>query len=553
MKCLTFEQMMTYLDQENSEQERAEIAKHLEQCSTCRTKLANWEKDFQAFDTLTQVPPLPDSFTNEVMSTLFQSTAESKKGNKRKMLDRFLNSCWRSSIKKKVIVTVASLTLALTAAAYCTSPTFASYVQSLFSTPIQKEAQDQGITLKVKEATINPYYISVIYGFEKDGQAVTLDRSSEGKDQSSETNKVYVTDQNGKEIFDGYSYESVSNEKGETVEVVFSTLLNDEKYKNLPDQLNFHFEFDRVGDTKGNWKLHAPLNVKQLKENAKLVDVNRQFTTPQGLILNLRAWQKDSTVSQFFIDIVSTEKWNSELKKLSEKAEREFGKLPGNRAWDFIEDMNHSFFDGMFQVKNKQGQIVAAYDSLDIESVNYIHPEGRFLGYSFKPFEVGQDLTFELKALYTTEPMRVDLTTDTKSLTSKPVVKEVDGKTLKIKSVRLKTDLNPEEIIDGEGLISEKGLLIEMEGMLDKETVDYGSWVIQAGDKQYEEQYSPESENDLLDFSKPEKDANGNYKFQKVLFLKGLESIPEQISLMSTMVLKRNDVDWKIPLGKVTP
>lgn len=542
MKCLIFEQMMAYLDGEVPLQERQQMDSHLAACSACRMAVESCMSDFAAYDALGDAPPLPDSFTNEIMEAISSKAAENKTEPKLKTIDLILNTCWRGSMKKKMVVTAAGLALAISIGAY-TSPTFASYVQSLLN--LQAETKDQDIVFKVKRAVINPKVISLEMEFIKDGKHLPLDVPGEAFSfnivsgssehqfhkynlENSNKNDVYVTDEKGNRIIDRskVSYSGIHPQIDSIPISILNISLDDETFEKLPEQVIVHFDLNRVDGKPGKWHLTAPINVKELKQKSNLVVLNKTYQTPGRPAFHLIGWQSINAISQIITSIDGR----------------------GNYG---------------YQVKNKKGEVVAAKDPSRVQNKNLIASgdENEILGHAgtqFKRFEEDEDLTFELTAYYWSESLQQMITIDPQAVSRMPQVIDLgEGKTLKITKVELKTDdsfrplpRNTVKKVFGETepyqdmRTSAKGVYLEMEGILDKETVELFDWNIKVNNQDWKS----------FDYTRREQDENGNYKFRKVIHIEDLDKMPETITLENPDVLKKNtSIDWKVPLGKPMP
>lgn len=549
MKCLTFEQMMAYLDGEVPLQERQQMDSHLAACSACRTALESCMSNFAAFDSLGDAPPLPDSFTNEIMAAISSKAAENKTEPKLKTIDLILNTCWRGSMKKKMVVTAAGLAIAISIGTY-TSPTFASYVQSLLN--LQAETKDQDIVFKVKNASISPNQLVVEYEFLKNGIRLSDDdtfkpfsfsmddslRDFHGYDQKdSSENDVYVTDEQGNKLIDRSRIDATGQRTSNTgIQSLIRINLMGETFKKLPEKIVLHIEINKVAGKEGKWHLTAPINVKELKEKSRLVITDKNFTFPNGTILNLKGWQSVNSVSSIFADFV-----DPKLGWVNEYGPTKFG----------------------FQVTNKQGEAVAVYDPAGLQDVNFVgnnltlaESMADTLGFQFKRFKEDDDYTFELTSFHSYDKLGLDLNLDPQAIAKKPLVKDLgEGKTLKITKIELKTDDGPKEVPVRQfnsipdaleiAPVQDKGIFIEVEGRLDKETVDLTNWKVKVDNQ--------EKEWVVWDPTRLKQDENGHYKFRKVIIIRDVEKMPKNITLESAAVHKKAAIDWKVPLGKPKP
>ncbi|MFB0842517.1 hypothetical protein [Paenibacillus oleatilyticus] len=406
---------------------------------------------------------------------------------------------------------------------------------------------------KVKNASISPNQIALEYEFLKNGIRLSDDdtykpfsfsmddalRDFHGYDQKdSSENDVYVTDEQGNKLIDRSRIDATGKRTLETgVQSLIRINLNEETFKKLPEKIELHVKINKVEGKAGKWHLTAPINVKELKEKSRLVLTDdKNFTFPNGTILNLKGWLSVNSVSSIFANFVDSKHgWANEY------GPTEFG----------------------FQVKNKQGEVVAAHDPAGLQDVNFvggngneIDPMADTLGLQFKRFKDGDDYTFELTSFHSYDKLGLDLNLDPQAIAKKPLVKDLGGgKTLKITKVELKTDDGPKEVPSRQinsipdapviSYVQDKGIFIEVEGRLDKETVDLTTWKVKVDNQ--------EKERDVWDSTRLEQDENGNYKFRKVIIIRDVEKMPKNITLESAAVHKNAAIDWKVPLGKPMP
>jgi len=541
MKCLTFEQMMSYLDGEVDMQQRVQIDRHLAVCPVCRQALENCSSDLAAYDALAEAYLIPDTFTDEIMAAISANVTESRPPVKISAWDHILNTCWRGSMKKKIVVTAASLAIAFSIGTY-TSPSFASYVQTLLK--IQAETKDQDITFKVKEASINPLGIALDYEFLKNGKpfennnvlfetfSFNIEPGSQLDDfygydlNSSKKNDVYVTDKQGNKIIDRTKISTTGKVTGDITKSVLVINLFDNAFERLPDEIFVHFEINNIDGKEGKWHLTTPINVKELKQKSQLVMTDKQYTLPDGSVFDLIGWQSINAVSQFFLETTPSPGWQSTG----------------------------------FQVTNKRGEVVAAFDPAGLHNVNYVDSggEGEIMGIihglQFKRFDDRKDLTFELTTFVKKDQTDIHMTIDPLALSHKPIVKDLGGgKTLKVTKVELNADgsskkvpipviksMTGETIIDQDFDNNTKGVFIYTEGLLDKETYNFREWKVKVDGQEVEYTFDP---------TRIEQDANGNYKFRKVIVIPNVTEMPKQITLESADMYKKTPVDWKVPLG----
>lgn len=71
MKCIKAKQLIqTYLDQQISENEKKELEKHIQSCSSCREELKEWNHLFSGVRMLAEEQPVPAGMTQSIMQRI---------------------------------------------------------------------------------------------------------------------------------------------------------------------------------------------------------------------------------------------------------------------------------------------------------------------------------------------------------------------------------------------------------------------------------------------------------------------------------------------------
>lgn len=454
---------------------------------------------------------------------------------------------------KKTAAIAAGIVLAVGLGA-ATSPTFASFIKSLFlssdvdeglknavhqgySEVVDMEVTDQGITLKVKEVITDPYRVSVLIGLEKDGKALQADQFILGdnpKDDDPEldpfnVNKVGIYAENGDKLDRSFPYRTKT--LGNDIMVYFS--LDDSEHpssshevSNIPDNIIVNLDIIQIGDKSGQWHLNVPIDLGAAKEAVKTISLNKRYESPFGFSIDFLQLRHGPSKTELFYRFNHTKK---------PKDPREF---------------IH------YEIKDNKDRILASYDSLSdtseekgLENKNYLGGSGEgSRGYfnqydAFLPFKHTDNLRLELKTIYTlAQTEDFSAVFHGNEVLEQPLVKEYEGKKVTF-TTRMKTEEAEERFPDGEEVFSGTGWIIEVDQLLDSETAGF-YW--QAEDEQGNELNSIERK------AITSKDADGNYQTEEWFFFHNKGATPEQVTLHFNEYLKANAVNWSIPLESST-
>lgn len=465
---------------------------------------------------------------------------------------------------KNLAATAAAITtglLLVAALATAASPAFATFIKSLFlssdvdeglknaagqgfAEPIYKEVTDQGITLKVKEVVTDPYRVSVLFGVEKEGKALNASsliyggRATENREQDPFLmNKVEVLDASGSKL--DRSFSSRSKSLGNDIMMYFSLDDIDDpssphEVANIPNQLVIDFDILQIGDTSGQWRLKVPIDLEAAKRSVNTISLNERYQSPWGFSIDFLQFRHGPSKSELLY------RFNNQ----------------GVRNQNILIS---------YEIKDSDEQVVASFDALTdighksagkpLQNINYLRDFSEGLGSTgyrkqwdaFLPLDQTDDLRLELKRIYTLDPTKdFSVTFDANEIMEKPLVKEYEGKTFTF-TARMKTDEAKERFPDGHEEFPGTGWIIEVDQLLDAETVQYDWEIVDSGiGDAYEtgEMTVPE----MLTKRIGSRDENGNYHTRDWFFIHDKQTTSPHFTLHFNYYLKANEVNWSIPL-----
>lgn len=444
-------------------------------------------------------------------------------------------------------ITAAGLVLAITLG-MAASPTFAAYVKSWFSlgktddglkkaadegfaVPINKQATDQGITFKVKEAIHDVFRISILYGVEQDGNPLNSDRLFDtfipnGTDDDPYVNRYDIVDDEGNVL--PLNLRQIHAENDRILTLSLDDLFPGRGISSLseiPDRITVRFDINQIGRTRGKWHLEVPIDLTRAKASTTIVPINKRFVSPEGFSIDFHQLYHGPSKSELVLQVDETQAWRS-----AKKSEPMF----------------------RYEVKDGQGTVVAAFDGLrrgdlmlggtnNLEA--FFHGQGTMghvrYWHPFLPFGTAKDLKLELTAIYSQEkaPSGSSITLQPATLAKEPLRKEVNGKSVAFK-VREKTDETQEKLKDGSSVFQGKGWILEADQQLGSDTIDL-QWRFKDGQ---------EKEMHAVSATELEQDAQGNYRNRTLFFFAGQTEMPESLALSLEGWIKKTPVSWSIPL-----
>ena len=470
----------------------------------------------------------------------------SKQGTDRAKRELAPSSRTRKAVKAAA-ATAAGLLLAAAIGA-ATSPTFAEVMKSWFSLQkadgglkqaaddgyaeaVNKQVTDQGITLRVKEAIHDVFRISILFGLEQDGRPLNSDLLFEtfipdGIDDDPYVNRYEIVDDEGKVL--PLSPQLVKSENDRILTLGLDDLVPGHEVQSLsdlPDRITVRFDINQIGKTRGKWHLEVPIDLSAAKASSALVPLSQRYISPLGFSIDFKQLRHSPSKSELLLQVDETQAWRS-----AKKMEPMF----------------------RYEITDGEGNIVAAMDGLrrgelSIGSRNVLK---RFLNgqgsighmkyrHAFLPFPDAKELTLELTAIYTEERADKELAVaiEPKSLRKKPLLKEVNGKSVTFK-MRVKEDEDPEQMKDGRSVFAGKGWILEADQQLGSDTLDL-QWRMEDG------QGKPIQAQSVTEL---EQDEQGNYRNRTLFFFEGQTPAYDRLTMYVDRWTKKIPVNWSIPL-----
>lgn len=479
---------------------------------------------------------------------------------------------------KRMALATAALTVVVSGG-MLVSPTFASYVNAAFTNnPIGKadpvapvtnsllekladkgivqaakngfaqsvnvSATDQGLTFAVHEVVADPLRISIAASLkDKNGKAIDS-FMSEMIDRSIREPLITIKDKQGNVLAPSEEKDARYPNKpwDVSMNVTHGVMTLDRELRSyfddltkVPDELIVEFNINQLDDIKGNWKLSVPVDMKKAKAAMKTHEINKAYTTPQGLKLNV----KQITFAPSGVEMVI------------------------DRTLAANENNAYSY-----ELVDAKGKVVTAWDSTSvireankrsnvISDVKWDHTQSTESGardfHYFYPIDESQNLTFKLGSVYTEESAKLNAKLDANLLEKKEVISAEDqGDQFTFK----KYQKDPNAVVDFEGYdghhrVNDDGTTTKLEGydLAFEATLSpvtaamgpYQNWTItdETGKKYEDVDY-------LINKTEYE---NGQAIFGGTVFLKNLTTLPKQLIITSEKrMVEHKNVEWEVPI-----
>ncbi|RFB28616.1 DUF4179 domain-containing protein [Brevibacillus sp. VP] len=432
----------------------------------------NWEEALMDMD----IPPLSDTFTQDVERRMEHIIPL-------KPLINWKKRSW--NIVKKATLAVAGLTLAVSLGTFV-SPTFADYVHSLFSDNkkadrglknaatqgyVQKlttKVTQQGITIEAKELMADTLRVAVLLdAIDKEGKKIPVEEITKAE------MNAQLTDGQGKPFS---QYGGITGPLGDLL-IVKHELTNLFTEKNpMPEELFMDITFTKIKDIKGEWKLRIPIDMKKAKQVTKTLLPNKQYTSAQGVTIDLQKLDIAPSATLLTLRKEWTEKEKQNIKKMIDQ----IGVNENSNAKEKEEveeklefaSLEMRQIDIAYELLDEKGNILAAQDDSKASNNKNVIPNG-FSGTSnpdgsytvwdtFTPQSL-EPTTFKLKAIYRSEPASFQTKLSPASLAQKPVTATgSDGSVYTFKKIKVDTE---NERVD-----------LEIDSVLGKNVVNTSMW-----------------------------------------------------------------------------
>lgn len=583
MKCLTQEQLIAYMEDRLTTVNKQKLESHLDHCSFCQKQLEQW------IDYLEET--VETSWENSLSEDLDQKIISTLSPHPVRVLNRATpiptTSLWKKrsiTIMKRVTFAAAALTVVVSSGMLI-SPTFASYVHAAFTSspidksapvateskdvrqmaydigirkaaqngfaqPINKSTTDQGITFEIKEVVADPLRISILASV-RDENGKPLEIYWQDMFARTDQEPIFtIKDKRGNILLPARPSdtrkESIHNpnEEWDSARNTDGFLFLNRELRSyfddlskIPDELFVEFDIKKMDDTKGNWKLSVPVDMKKAKAATKTHEINKSYTTPQGLKLDVKQITFAPSGVEMVIDRSNTE--DNRRNDYSYELVNDRGTVLG--VWDSKEKIGKS---------SKQRNV--------IDRLKWRHSlpmENGFRDFHyFQPIDQSSPISFKLGSVYTEESAAFRATLDLDRIEKAPVTAEDHGDRFTFK--KYVKDAN--RVVDVEGFddgaysfnadgtaTKLEGYHLAFEGTLGEEAAAmypfsaYWSITDENGKKYDDVQYFIER----TDYK------NGRAQFTGSLFVLNIEPLPKQLTITATkrMVEHRN-VDWEVPI-----
>lgn len=576
MNCLTQRQLIAYMEDRLSPVSKRNVESHLDHCTHCQHQLEQWIDELHQTEETMWEDSLSANMDQKIIRVLSPHPV------------RVLNPAtpshqppaWKQrsiTIMKRMTIAAAALAI-IVSGGMLVSPTFSSYVNAAFTNnPIGKadpvapvtnsflqeladkgiakaakngfaqsvnvSATDQGLTFTVHEVVADPLRISIAASL-KDKNGKALDSfMSEMVSRSTREPLIIIKDKQGNILTPSEEKNAQYPNKPWHVsmyEIGVMTLDRElrsyfDDVNKVPDELIVEFNTKQLDDIKGNWKLSVPVDMKKAKAAMRTHEINKAYTTPQGLKLNV----KQITFAPSGVEMVI------------------------DRTLAANEKNAYSY-----ELVDEKGTVVAAWDSTSIireaskrnnliNDVKWDHTQSTESGardfHYFYPIDESQNLTFKLGSVYTEESAKLNAKLDTNRLEKKEVITVEDqGDQFTFK----KYQKDPNAVVDVEGYdghhrVNDDGTTTKLEGyhLAFEATLSpdaaamgpYQYWTItdETGKKYEDIEY-------LIDKTEYE---NDRAIFGGTIFLENLTTLPKQLIISSEKrMVEHKNVEWEVPI-----
>lgn len=556
MECMRSRQLIAYMDNELSELQSRQLEQHLESCMYCQERLRQLMDQIDDFDDTAGDASPDEAFKQRILDKVvpYAEASQPPPAEKRQITRKQMDWKGRSiDIMKKMSIAVAGLTIAVTLGTFV-SPTFADYVKSLFNTekadpgikqavekglaqPLDLKATDQGITLTVKEILADTMRIAVVCeAKDQDGKPIDLDEDSDIT--------FVIKDKKGTPLIDpkegGWKYGKVGDYimiERELTEVIIGE-------KELPDELVVQIDIAEITGKKGKWVVNVPVDMAKAKTATKTVAINKQYTTPQGLVIDLQRADFSPSATLLTLETKLTPEMQAQKKEIIKKNGLKEDIKKGEPFMPYVLGQNIQNYQIAYELVDEEGKVVAAWDeTLDEERsieknriINGIHGRGKGSVtkwyHSFVPMTDKKKLTFKLHSVFSNDLSGISIKINPEDLKKQAIVTETNDNHIALKNLKL-----TEETF---GKNKVKVGYIDIEATLAKDVVEAQYW-------RAKDETGKEYEVSLDRKSTTIKD--GKMSFTGQLMIDNLENQPKELTLsIGTLTKQHRDVNWEVPI-----
>lgn len=394
-----------------------------------------------------------------------------------------------------------------------------------YAQKINASVTDQGITLEVKAILADPTRVFVSYQIKKeDGSLLDPKLLRKTLDKV-----IALTDDKNQRLTNGHG--GGWDEKNMVGYLQFSV---EEEQGPVPEQMKLLIDVNKMGTVEGNWKLEVPFSVKEAIAATRISQVEKEYTTPQGLQIALRTITEAPSATVLRLET----KWDEAAKKRLAQYSRDMTGKTQNH--DYAPFVPYQQYQLEYRILDKDGRVVTAYQQEDKRLEQGMLKEGRvsrdqyghfIWNTAYVPFEGSGPFTFVLDAVHVAEPAALTIAFQSEKLSAEPKRVEYEGNEFTVKSLEKQQDQTSESTA------------LEMEmAFRDISAIEHVWWEItdQSG-KSYPINGAA--------FDSVGEDSQGRKIVRMTLNVAEMEQIPQQLTLSLSAVTKRYaDVQWSVDL-----
>lgn len=503
MKCPTADSLAQYYDEILSREQAADIEMHVMVCASCQQVLQLYKEEEQFIHETLQTPTLPDTFDDAVLAKL---TPYKKRKSR----------LWkRSAAAAATVLLAGGIALSVT-------PSFATFVQSLFASPsadpglhmalesgavipVNIEVTSGNLTLLVEDTLVDTSRIGFTYRVLK-GNGKYADPYFE----PSQDPEFTFTDANGNELT------QVSMLSWSRIDEKFGMFLFDLPRDFEHDEFTLSFNVKKVGFRSVDWDVEIPFNLSEARKQVKAYAQNASHEV-DGVAIELHDFRFTSSQTNLAFTSKFTDEELVKIKSEREQLATTYGPL------FFEHDPDISFV-----LENEEGEVVASSDFTDGQ---WISSQGEMLGngvvarvHRFAPLHDAGNLTFVLKGIY--KPRPVEITAPLK----KGSTIEVEGYELKVEDVKFVKKLK------------ERYIEAKIVGETAPELLNSASWRATSEGKSFDAFMSGGTDIPL--------EGSDLVGIELDIRIYGLDDVPEDLTIAITELVDYKPLEqpWRMPL-----
>ncbi|SFL87186.1 protein of unknown function [Paenibacillus sp. 1_12] len=453
---------------------------------------------------------------------------------------------------KKVTIAAVGLAVTLFLGTYV-APTFANDVNSFFNStenidsgmkkaynegfvkPLDLKVTDQGITIEVKEVLADTMRIVIIcQAKDQEGNPIDLDPSYL---------QFIIKDGMGNPSIDPIMGGWRTSKRGHQLMVELALTKSNTVEKKLPDKVNVELNWKQINETSGDWMLNIPIDMAKAKAVTKTVEINKQYTTPQGLMIDLKRIELAPSLMLLSLETKSTPALYQQKEESLISKGLTVENKPGEPSLPFMLAHEIQEYKLAYELLDQQGNIVAAWDEISDRNlskqkntINEMSGGYKWLLHAFAPLtEKPEQLMFKLRAIYSKELADFNVKLKLDDLNKVQIDAKNKGSKFTFSNFSLKEDEKVTDI-DGHPIMG-KGGIVHIQAELAEHIVGLDVW--QAKDENGKEyKVRLEKQSTVGD--------DGKVSFQGVLVIEQLLEQPKELTLSYHISeIQHRDVSWE--------